>query len=298
MSTFHIFRFVNIFILLFVSLAFYISAMTRMGGGFVFAFAKYLFVCGQHLAATLTMMLVPFLSGRVTKFWNKLNQLVVQITLCHSAEAFTRVYWITRIVISAWALVVVISWYLWWNSFFMEGYFHTFFTPNSTKFYMHVVGCILLSTLISTHVLHSIFFITLASTIRACFQSITSSAKAGTRRLQGPLGSNNPLPEELIETSNERKRVCLQLVEGHERACELIVFLGNIYGRYMVVEMFAFFAGTLTSIFAFFNEFQAIRLETVVITLLINTAWFCGLCECGQMLINEVCLTCVNHPLS
>lgn len=260
-----------------------------MGGTFVFEVAKYLFVCGQHLAAATTIIMVPFLSGRVGKLWNKLNQLVVQIALCYSPDCFIHVYRLTRVIILLWVLVVISSWYLWWKSFFMEGLFSEYFKncEASVTFYMHIMGCVVLSTLISSHVLHSIFFICLACTLKMCFRSLSKAAAlADINKCQV---QTDDAPDQLIEKISRGKKVSCQLVEAYRRTSELVVFLGNIYGRYMVVEMLAFFSATLTSIFALFNNFQAIRLETVVITLLINTAWFCGMCECGQMLLNEVC---------
>jgi len=143
-----------------------------------------------------------------------------------------------------------------------------------------------MSTLISTHVLHSMFFILLAATLRMCFRTITWVATEHLCHLQTKNGD-----DQLEEKVNERK-VCCELADAYRTTSKLVAFLGNIYGRYMVVEMFAFFSSALTSIFALFDNFEAIRFETVIITLVINLTWFCGVCECGQMLLNEVSYEC------
>ncbi|CAL8126646.1 unnamed protein product [Orchesella dallaii] len=257
--------------------------MDKLGTTFVFEVAKYLFVCGQHLAAAISLLMIPILSGRVTKMWNKLQQLVVQITSCYSAKCFIHVYRVTRLIIFLWVNVVVSSWYLWWKSFFIGCYFQTYFesSQGSISFYSHIAGCILMSTLISSHVLHSMFFIILAATLRMCFRTITRVATEHLCHLQTNNGH-----DQLEEKVSERK-VCCELADAYRTTRKLVLFLGNIYGRYMVVEMFAFFSSALTSIFAMFDNFGAIRLETVLITLVINIIWFCGVCECGQMLLNE-----------
>jgi len=257
-------------------LAFYLDTTARLSQDTIYQVAKYLFVCGQFVGAVVATLLVPRLSRRLTKFWNRLHQVLILIfklpTMSpHCREHFISAYRSSRWAIISWLAINISSWYLWNSTFhgFYKGYFGS---SSKAVYFLGVGGCLILATLIATHVLHSFLFMILMSVIK------------------GALRCLRDVSQESYPSLFERKPEVVEAVNLYETLCRLIHRLSQIYGRYLIIEMCALYTAVLTNVFALLSGFdnQAVSWETTMISLTINMLWFYCLCEAGESLYKQV----------
>jgi hypothetical protein len=142
-------------------------------------------------------------------------------------------------------------------------------------YHLRVLGCLALASLISSHVVPSLLFFLLLSLLKACYKFVAAT--------------NQPTLKTTLDFSGQKEKVYLAM-DAFEKLNELVKRLGNIYGRYLIVEMCAFFTTLITNLFALLSGFQegSVEWQTVGISMIINILWFYVLSESGEEMMKQV----------